>query len=303
MLLSGSSGFIGSNLAFFLERSGHEVFRLVRNSERSHEAASVYYNIGSGAFRKSDFEGMDAVIHLAGYGIVRRWTSSAKKAIVRSRVGSTELLCRIFSVLDNPPKVFLCASATGFYGDRGDERLSEESRSGEGFLARLAQRWENAAQAASLSGARVVNLRFGVVLAKNGGALGMMRLPFRLGLGATAGDGSGYLSWVSLRDAVRAVEFILDNKAVSGPVNIVSPAPVRSGDFVRILAKTVNRPAFLSLNKSVVKLVFGQMGEEVVLSSARVFPQKLIKAGFVFEHSGLENFLRLELGERICEKN
>ncbi len=279
------------------------MIRLVRDSQRAQAAGAFYCNANSGEFNRSDFEGMDAVINLAGYGIMRRWTLSVKREIERSRVLGTEFLCDIFSRLDNPPKVFLCASATGFYGDRGDECLVEESAAGEGFLARLAERWESAARAASSQGTRVVNMRFGAVLAKDGGVLGMLRLPFKLGLGATVGDGSGYMNWVSMRDALRAAEFILRNDTVSGPVNIVSPVPARNGDFARTLAKVVNRPVFLSLKEPVVKLIFGQMGKEVVMSGARVFPRKLLKAEFRFEDADLEKFLCLELGGRLGEKN
>ncbi len=245
---------------------------------------------------------MDAVIHLAGHGIMRRWTSSAKKTIEESRVASTEFLSAVFSRVENPPKVFLCASATGFYGNRGDECLGEESGSGDGFLARLAEKWENAANSVSSPGTRVVNLRFGVVLAKDGGALGMILLPFKLGLGGTIADGSGYMSWISRRDAVRAVEFILCNEVVSGPVNIVSPTPVRNRDFVSALARVLGRPAFLPLKEFFIKIIFGQMAGEVILSSARVFPKKLLEAGFRFEHEDIEDFLCLELGEQTLEK-
>lgn len=304
VLISGSSGFIGSSLAAFLQSRGHEVVRLVRGSRRHApaSAASVYCDARSGAFNRLDFEGMDAVIHLAGYGIMRRWTPSAKREIERSRVDGTDFLCAVFSALENPPKTFLCASATGFYGDRGDERLDEESACGEGFLARVAQRWENSAKAASSLGIRVANLRFGAVLAKDGGALGMMRLPFKLCLGGTVGDGSAYLSWISRRDAVRAADFILRNDSVSGPVNVVSPRPARNRDFVRAVARAVNRPAFLPIRESVLRLVFGQAGKEVIMSSARVFPRKLLNAGFRFEHEDLQDFLDSELGGRLPEQ-
>ncbi len=299
ILVSGSSGFIGSSLVSYLEAGSHEVSRLVRSAKRKPAADGlVFYDADSGVYNPRDFEQMDAVIHLAGHGVMRRWTSSAKKAIEQSRVASTEFLASVFSNLDRPPKVFLCASAVGFYGHRGDEILKEESGPGEGFLAQVAVRWEKAANAASSDRTRVASLRFGMVLEKNGGALGMIKIPFKLGLGGTIGDGSDYISWISLYDAMRAVEFILTEKTVSGPVNIVAPVPVRSGDFSSTLARVVKRPAFLPLKKSAVKFVCGQMGEEVIMSSARVFPGRLLKAGFSFSYEKLEDFLYTEFGGR-----
>ncbi len=295
IFISGSSGFIGSGLVRFFNESGHEVIRVLRKPQRIQSPEKqVFYDPYSGVLDKRDFEGADAFIHLAGLGIMRRWSPSVKMEIERSRVISTGFLSSVFSRLERPPGVFLCASATGFYGDRGQEVLNEQSGAGEGFLARVAREWEDTANSASPV-TRVVNLRFGVVLAKDGGALGMMRIPFMLGLGAKVGDGKDYLSWISRNDAVRAIEFIIGNNGIAGPVNIVSPAPVRNGDFTKCVASALRRPAFVSLNKSVLKLVLGEMGEEVVMSSARVLPDRLIKTGFQFDDSDLKTFLRSEL--------
>ncbi|WP_462137331.1 TIGR01777 family oxidoreductase [Candidatus Mycalebacterium sp.] len=295
VLVSGSGGFIGKSLVSSLKTGGHEVIRIVRDRRRARpqERAVLCDPVGR-EFNPRDFEGADAVIHLAGRNIMRRWTDSAKAEIECSRVAGTEFLASALAGLENPPKVFLCASATGFYGDRDDEILSERSGAGEGFLARVAEKWENAAKAAG-SATRVVNLRFGMVLARDGAALKMMRIPFLLGLGTRIGDGSGYMSWISKRDAVRAMEFILANDSVSGPVNIVSPVPMPNADFTRCLARVLGRPVFLSLSARIIKFVFGEMGEEVIMSSVRVVPEKLISAGFRFEDGNLEAFLRAEL--------
>lgn len=294
--MSGSEGFIGKALVSFLKAGGHEVLRIVRQRRLAcPQNGAILCNPVRREFNPRDFEASDAVINLAGHPVMRRWTESAKAEIERSRVDGTEFLASSLSVLENPPKVFLCASATGFYGDRGDEILSENSAAGRGFLAQVAEKWENAAKAAS-SATRIVNLRFGMVLARDGAALKTMRIPFLLGLGARIGDGSGYMSWISKRDAVRAIEFILTNNSVSGAVNIVSPTPVSNADFTRCLARVLRRPVFLSLGGPLVKFVLGEMGEEVIMSSARVVPEKLTSAAFRFEDENLENFLRAELG-------
>ncbi len=296
VLVSGSGGFIGKSLVSSLKARGHEVLLIVRDSRgaRKQEGA-VLCDPVRGKFNPRDFEGADAVIHLAGRNIMRRWTDSVKAEIEHSRVAGTEFLASALLGLENPPKVFICASATGFYGNRDDEVLSERSGAGQGFLARVAEKWENAARAAG-SATRVVNLRFGIVLARDGAALKMMRIPFLLGLGARIGDGSGYMSWISKRDAVRAMEFILANDSVSGPVNIVSPTPMPNADFTRCLSRALRRPVFLSLSEPLIKFVLGEMGEEVIMSSVRVVPEKLINAGFHFEDGNLETFLRAELG-------
>ena len=287
VLISGSSGLIGSALAASLEADGHGVVRL----KRSRRADGDFFDAAP-----RDFEGADAAVNLCGFGIMRRWTASVKREIERSRVESAGFLSSVFSKLASPPKVFLCASATGFYGNRGDETLTEESAPGEGFLADVARRWEDAANRAAPQVPRIVNLRFGVVLSKRSAALRVAKVAFSLGLGAKAGDGSAFVSWISLADAVRAMRFVIDNGAVCGPVNIVSPSPVRGGDFSRSVGRALGRPVPFSVGERLVKLVFGEMGKEVIMSGARVVPQKLLKDGFRFEDEDLETFLRLEIG-------
>ena len=287
VLISGSSGLIGSALAASLEADGHGVVRL----RRSRRAGGAFFDAAPG-----DFEGADAAVNLCGLGIMRRWTAAAKKEIERSRVESAEFFADMFSGLSRPPKVFLCASATGFYGSRGDEPLTEESAAGEGFLADVARRWEDAAGSASSPATRVARLRFGVVLSNRAAMLRAARAVFSLGLGAKAGDGSAWLSWISLADAVRAMRFLIDNGGISGSVNIVSPSPVQSGDFSRTVGSVLKRPVFFTVPKRVIKLVLGEMGEEIILGGAKVAPRKLIKAGFRFEDEDLETFLRSEIG-------
>ena len=287
VLISGSSGLIGTALAASLESDGHEVVRLIR---RMSAAGPVFEDASSAR----SFEGADAAVNLCGFGIMRRWTASVKAEIERSRVESARFFASVFPRLSSPPNVFLCASATGFYGDRGDEVLTEESTAGQGFLSEVASRWEAAANASEVR--RVVNLRFGVVLSKSGGALKMARVPFFLGLGAKVGDGSAYVSWISLADTVRAIRFAMDNSSISGPVNVVSPSPVRGAVFSRALGNALRRPVFLSVGNRLIKFVLGEMGGEVILSGARVLPQKLLKAGFNFSDGDLEDFLRLEIG-------
>lgn len=235
-------------------------------------------------------------MNLCGFTIMRRWTATVKKEIEQSRVESAGFFADVFSGLSRPPKVFLCASATGFYGSRNGETLTEESPAGNGFLAGVARRWEEAATRAASPQTRVANLRFGVVLSKNAPMLRMARVVFSLGLGAKAGDGGAWLSWISLNDTVRAIRFLIDNGGISGSVNIVSPSPVQSGDFSRTVGRALNRPVFFTVPRRIIKLVLGEMGEEIVLGGARAVPQKLINAGFRFEDGDLETFLRSEIG-------
>ena len=285
VLISGSGGLIGSALASSLEADGGDVVRIKRSG--SSEAPS--FDISP-----DDFEGADAVVNLCGFAIMRRWTSAAKKEIERSRINSAAFFADAFSRLARPPKVFLCASATGFYGGRGDEELTEKSAPGNGFLPSVARRWENEANRCPSSATRVANLRFGVVLSKRAPVLRLAKTVFSLGLGATAGDGNAWLSWISLNDAVRAIRFLIENGGVSGPVNIVSPSPVQSGDFSRTVGGVLKRPVFFTVPKRIIKTVLGEMGEEIILSSARVFPRKLLDNGFRFEDENLETFLRSE---------
>ena len=254
------------------------------------------WNPASGLIRLEAAGPLDAVIHLAGENIAQRWIAAAKARIRRSRVDATRVLCEALARLPQPPRALVCASATGYYGDRGDELLVEESARGNGFLAEVCQAWEAAAEPARLCGIRVVHLRFGIVLACHGGALANMLPAFRLGLGGRLGTGRQFWSWVCLEDLLSVIELALGENSLSGAVNAVSPAAVTNAQFTRTLARAVRRPALLPMPAIVVKLLFGEMGREALLASARVRPARLIEYGFAFRFPELEAALSHTLG-------
>ena len=290
LLLSGSSGFVGQALISHLAERGYEVRRLVRRDNPS--AETVIWNPDSGRIEASACEHFDAVIHLGGENIAAgRWTQRRKKRLRNSRVNSTRFLALTLSQLQHPPKVFACASAIGFYGDRGDEILTEQSPAGVGFMAELGQEWESACQPAFDRGIRVVNLRFGIILGKKGGALAKMLTPFRCGIGGKIGNGRQYWSWISLTDAVRAVDYCLNHESVSGPVNLVSPGPPTNYEFTKALGKALRRPTILPLPGFAARLAFGEMADSALLASARVEPEALINNGFEFTHPDLASAL------------
>ena len=288
ILLSGSSGLIGSALAAALASEGHSVVRLVRSSRSLRFVATaqeqaVQWDPCTGILAAMELEGMEAVVHLAGENIASgRWTRARKERIRRSRVDGTGLLTRALAQLARPPRVLVCASAIGYYGSRGEELLTEESAPGAGFLAGLVQEWEDATAPARESGIRVVSLRFGVVLSPNGGALAKMLIPFRAGFGGRIGSGRQYMSWIALDDAVTAVRHVIDNEALTGAVNAVAPNPVTNGEFARALGQALRRPALLPLPAWAARLVMGEMAEELLLASTRVEPRKLLDSGCSF---------------------
>ena len=288
ILLSGSSGLIGSALAAALAGEGHSVVRLARPSRSLRFAATaqeqaVQWNPSTGILAAMELEGMEAVVHLAGENIASgRWTRARKERIRRSRVDGTDLLTRTLAQLARPPRVLVCASAIGYYGSRGEELLTEESAPGAGFLAGLVQEWEDATAPARESGIRIVSLRFGVVLSSNGGALAKMLIPFRAGFGGRVGSGRQYMSWIALDDAVTAVCHVIDNEALTGAVNAVAPNPVTNGEFARALGQALRRPALLPLPAWAARLVMGEMAEELLLASTRVEPRKLLDSGCSF---------------------
>jgi hypothetical protein len=223
---------------------------------------------------------LDAVVHLAGENIAQRWTRAARERIRQSRVSATRLLCEALSHLPKPPRTLVCASATGFYGDRGDAILDERSGPGTGFLAEVCQEWEAATAPARECGVRVVHLRLGIVLARHGGALARMLPAFRLGLGARLGGGGQYWSWIALEDVVRVVDLALRDDQLVGPVNTVAPEATTNAGFTKALGRALCRPAFLSVPAFAVAALFGQMGREALLASARVRPERLLAIGF-----------------------
>ena len=237
-------------------------------------------------------ENKDAVVHLAGESIAERWTPKKKIRIQESRVRGTHLLCEALRQLEHPPKVLVSGSAIGYYGDRGDEVLREESPPGSGFLAEVCKQWEEATEPASRCGIRVAHLRTGIVLSAKGGALAKMLPPFRMGVGGKIGSGKQYMSWIAVDDHIAAIQHIIANPALQGPLNAVGANPVTNLEFTRTLGKVLSRPAIFPLPAFAVRLAFGEMGKELLLASQRVEPARLKSSGFSFRFPDLEAALR-----------
>ena len=292
ILVSGSTGFIGSSLVSFLTTGGHDITRLTRKISKISGDNVVYWSPIIGEIDSEGIEGHDVIVHLAGENIASRWTSGKKAEIENSRVIGTKLLSDTIVNLRKKPSILVCASAIGYYGDRGDELLNEESASGKGFLAELSQQWEKQTESLMKEGIRVVLLRTGVVLSPKGGALKKMLLPFQLGLGGTIGSGEQYISWISMVDAIGAIYHVIMNESLSGPVNIVSPNPLTNYEFTKTLGKVLVRPTIIHVPTFALRIMFGEMADEALLSSTRVEPLKLLKSGFKFEYPVLEDALR-----------
>ncbi len=293
VLISGSSGLIGSALIPALESRGYKVTRLVRAAESRDGQLSWD---PTQPLRPELFSGFDAVIHLAGEPVAARWTEAKKKRILDSRVLGTAHLCEALTSAPNPPRVLISASAIGYYGDRGDEVVREDSPSGAGFLPEVCRQWEAATKPAADAGIRTIQIRIGIVLSAQGGALKKMLPPFRMGFGATTGNGRQWMSWIHVQDLVGAILHILDTDSIEGPVNLVAPEPVRNSDFTQTLAAVLSRPAILRLPAFAMRLMFGQMADEILLAGQRVKPVKLVASGYEFQYSDLrgafENILR-----------
>lgn len=296
ILVSGASGVIGSALVPFLTANGHRVVKLSRSTAPA-TAPEAFWDPAAGKIDLGRTGSLDAVVHLAGETIATRWTATKKIRIRESRVKGTRLLYEAVAALARAPTVFVCASATGYYGHRGDEVLNEQSASGTGFLAEVCRDWEAATQAASARGIRVVHSRFGIVLSPKGGALARMLPPFRVGLGGKLGSGQQYWSWIAVDDVVRAIHHALVTEDLSGPVNAVSPNPITNLEFTKTLGAVLRRPTFFAVPAVAIKLLFGAMGEEALLASARVKPDRLEQTGFVFQFPRLEPALRHLLGK------
>ncbi len=282
---------VGGALSAMLKREGHQVTHLVRRPASGE--GECPWNPGAGTIDAGALEGLDAVVHLAGESIASgRWNAAQKARILNSRVQGTRLLSETLAALKNRPAVLVSASAIGYYGDRGAEEVDESSAPGTGFLAEVCQAWEAATQPAQAAGIRTVSPRIGVVLAREGGALPRMLLPFRLGLGGRLGSGTQYMSWISLEDLLGILRFALDSTALSGPVNAVAPNPVTNAEFTRVLARTLRRPALFPAPAFAIRLALGEMGQELLLSGARVLPRKLPDAGYSFRHAELASALR-----------
>ncbi len=296
VLISGASGLIGSALSAHLKGAGHEVHALVRRKPDEAQG-EVGWNPYAGVLDSSRLEGFDAVVHLAGDSIAARWTEARRKSIRDSRVRGTKMLAEVVSLLPNKPKVFVSASAIGFYGDRGNEELTERSPIGTGFLPEVCAEWEAGTKPAMEKGIRTVRLRTGIVLSSKGGALAQMLTPFKFGLGGVTGTGRQWMSWISLTDEVAAIHEAIVNPELSGPVNLTSPFPVTNREFTKTLGKVLGRPTLFPLPGFVVKLLFGEMGEKLLLEGQKVLPKKLTDLGFRFSYSDLESALRFELGK------
>jgi len=288
--VTGSSGLIGSALLARLRADRHDVVRLVRSP--TDDADSVRWDPGRGSIESDAFEDADCVVHLGGASIATRWTVQNKRRIMESRVNGTRFLSRALAEAKSPPRTLIMASAIGYYGDRADEMLDEASDRGDGFLSDVVEAWEEAAQPARDAGIRVVKMRFGIVLSRAGGALRKMLPPFLVGAGGPIGSGNQYMSWITLDDAVSSILFAIEQDALEGPVNIVTPSPVTNREFSKALGKALHRPSLLPLPAAVVRLLMGEMGDELLLASTRVMPGKLTAAGFDFEYPHLEEGLK-----------
>ncbi len=294
ILITGSSGLLGSALVASLTAAGHRVTRLVR-TERGRNAGDVYWNAEAGTLDLAGLEGIEAAVHLAGETISERWTAEKKARILESRVASTRLLCERLGEMKRPPKVLVSASAIGYYGDRGGELLDEQSTSGSGFLADVCRQWEASTGPAEAVGIRTVRLRTGVVLSASGGALAKMLPPFRMGVGGKLGAGDQYMSWIAIDDWIGIVQHALASDTLTGPVNAVAPNPVTNLEFTKTLGKILRRPTIFPVPAFAVRLLFGEMGQELLLGSARVAPRKLIETGYKFRYTALEAALRAVL--------
>jgi uncharacterized protein (TIGR01777 family) len=290
--VTGSTGLVGRALVDALETDGPSVRRVVRRPG-NHPQNEIRWDPASGTIDAAGFSGVDAVVHLAGESVAaHRWTAAVKREIRDSRVRGTTLLCQMLAGLDSKPSVLVSASAVGYYGNRGDERLDESSPHGNGFLADVCHEWEAATKPARDADIRVVNLRIGVVLTRKGGALKSMLTPFKLGVGGVIGSGRQYFSWITLEDLVRAIQFALNASALSGPVNAVAPHPVTNREFTKTLGRVLRRPTVFPMPAFAARLAFGEMADEMFLASARVEPKALAATQFEFAHPQLEPALR-----------
>jgi len=295
ILVSGSSGLVGTAVVESLRRNAHAVTRLVRSPAAAGQDA-VWWDPESGTLDPAGLEGLDAVIHLAGESIAAgRWTLDRKARIRQSRVRGTALLAESLARLDRKPRVLVSASAVGIYGDRGAEELDESSPPGRGFIPDLCRDWEASARPAVAAGLRTVLLRLGLVLSARGGALAKMLPLFRLGLGGRLGSGRQYMSWIAMEDLVRMVDYVLGHEELRGPVNAVSPAPVTNREWTATLGRVLHRPTLCCGPAVALRLALGEMADEMLLSSARVLPRALVRSGFQFQRPDLRGALESAL--------
>jgi len=296
--ITGSTGLVGTALCEWLLDNGWEVSRLVRPAtDARYRDGSILWDYKAKKIDPAKLEGFDAVVHLAGVNIAGgRWTSRYKEAVLRSRADSTRFLSEVLAGRDKPPKVFISTSAVGFYGNRpAEESVTETSVSGSGFLADVCRQWEEATRPAEIAGIRVVQMRLGTVLSRKGGALGKMLPVFQLGLGGIIGTGQQMMSWIAAEEIPGIVQYVIRTETIRGPVNAVAPHPVSNREFTRALGKALKRPVFLPLPAFAVKLMFGEMGEELLLGGARVVPSVLTKTGYRFRYPDIDAALAASL--------
>lgn len=296
-LLTGGSGLVGSALIEYLHSAGHDIRCLKRNKDTSEGIWKTTHLFSD----EQSSDPFDTIIHLAGENVVEgRWSAAKKQRILESRTEGTRQLVDYLSTLEKPPQTLLSASAIGFYGNRHDEILTETSGFGGGFLAEVCKQWEAAARKAESFGVRVVILRLGMVLSPGGGALHKMLLPFKAGLGGPIGKGNQYMSWISIRDILGIVDFLINTATISGPVNIVAPTPVTNREFTRTLAEVLKRPARLPAPPFALKLILGKMADEMLLTSSRSVPEKLTRDGYVFKDTDLKSTLEFCIDPSKC---
>jgi uncharacterized protein len=288
--ITGASGLVGSALIPVLKSMGAQITRMVRAKPK---AGELEWHPNQDEVSAGLLEGFTTFINLAGENIAGgRWTDDQKRKIHDSRIHGTHLLSEAIARLSQKPLVFICASATGIYGDRDDETLDEQSDSGGGFLAGVCREWEKATEPASKAGVRVVHLRFGPILAREGGMLAKLLTPFKMGMGGKVGSGRQYISWIAIEDAIQAIKLAIEDVSIHGALNIVSPNPVTNEEFTKTLGHVLNRPTALAMPAFAARLAFGEMADEMLLASQKVLPKKLIKAGFVFKYPELEPTLK-----------
>ena len=301
VLISGSTGLIGTQLGAFLETDGHDVHRLIRPSTRLHadqdSTKVVKWDDKSGKIIEGSLENFDVIIHLAGAGIGdKRWSKKRKKLIAESREIPTRNLANALANLASPPSLFVCASAVGYYDNRGDEELDENSSTGNGFLAEICRKWEDAAQPAINAGIRTIHMRTGIVTTAAGGMLQQILLPAKLGAMGPIGGGRQWQSWISLDDQIYAMHYLMNHETASGVFNLTAPNPVTQKQFAKVLGKVLRRPAFAPSPGFVMKILFGEMGKSLILDGQKVRPKRLQDLGYTFEHETLEPALRDALG-------
>lgn len=285
--ITGATGLIGTGLSEYLQRKGHNIVKLSRGKKNTD--GFVYWNHITKEIDLESLEGADVIVHLAGESIAGYWSKQKMKDIESSRVEGTKFLVNSVLKLEKKPSDFICASAIGIYGDRGDELVDESSSPGKGFLAGVGKNWEDETKVLKNHDLRVVNLRMGLVLSKHGGAFQTMLIPFKLGVGGKLGSGKQYMSWVMLEDVIKSVDFIINNKSISGAVNVVAPNPVTNEEFTIKLGKTLFRPTLFTVPTVLLKTLAPDMAKEMILSSTRAVPKKLLDHGYEFSYADLND--------------